>query len=364
MSETQKTPEPLPSQLEFDTLVQRANAGDAEALAKLRQVLDEHPEIWQNVGNLAQHAKMNLVRLIAGSDQLVTESLLRSADDLEKKLAGPSPSPLEQLSARRVAACWLQLQFTNTLHPQPDGQTLRQQKFVLKLKESAERLFDNAVRSLALVRKLVPNVASAKPQAVQEPAPMAKNRKPTPRTAVATGRPRPKPAISTGRPSPRWIRARGLLRPACRSIASNSSCRRRNRILYQRAKAERRHAILAADIITGTGHRAIDGLVRPPEARKKRGARSGAIPVYPVEKIAFQANRPQTGLTVRVAGHACSTIDVGTSRRPNCYRSRLCIGGRKGCELPRLDGWGVGTATADFLPKPALYTSPICLGSP
>jgi hypothetical protein len=92
------------------------------------------------------------------------------ADDLEKQLAGPSPSPLEQLSARRVAACWLELQFTNTLHPQPDGQTLRQQKFILMLKESAERRFDAAVMSLALVRKLVPIVASGKPEPVQSPA--------------------------------------------------------------------------------------------------------------------------------------------------------------------------------------------------
>ncbi len=133
------------------------------------------------------------------------ESLLRSADDLEKKLAGPSPSPLEQLSARRVAACWLQLQFTNTLHPQPDGQTLRQQKFVLKLKESAEHLFDNAVRSLALVRKLVPGVAIAKPETVQAPAPNgqapeahAKNGKLNGKPKAQTGKLNGKPKAQTG----------------------------------------------------------------------------------------------------------------------------------------------------------------------
>lgn len=153
-NDTKQTP--LVSMDEFAHLVRLANDGDDQALAQLRYILDECHEIWQQVGDLGKHAEMALIRLIANGNKLIAESLARKAAAMRLELGGPSPSPLEQLCVQRIVATWLELQWTDTIYPEPTGETLNIQKFVLKRKESAERRFGAAVKSLSLVRKLLP----------------------------------------------------------------------------------------------------------------------------------------------------------------------------------------------------------------
>ena len=73
----------MPSQEDFAELVKRANAGDDDALAMMRQTLDSNPEIWESVGNLATHAQLSMVKLIAAGNKLVSESLLRKAKQMK-----------------------------------------------------------------------------------------------------------------------------------------------------------------------------------------------------------------------------------------------------------------------------------------
>ena len=146
----------LPTREDFQAMVDRANAGDAQALADLRQTLDEHPEIWRAVGDLAVHARSSMIRLVANGDQLLAESLLRKADEMEQELGGLNPSPLERLAVQRIVACWLELEFTDGMHPMPAGETLKQAKFSLEVKAAAQRRFQAAVKSLTLIRKMVP----------------------------------------------------------------------------------------------------------------------------------------------------------------------------------------------------------------
>ena len=112
-------------------------AFDQAALARLRKTLDENPLIWRSVGNLALHARMVLVKAIAGGDQLATESLLRHAFELESSLVGPSSTPLERLAVQRIVACWLETHYAALQGPEPTGDTLKQAKFALQVRESA-----------------------------------------------------------------------------------------------------------------------------------------------------------------------------------------------------------------------------------
>ena len=146
----------MPSQEEFSELVKRANAGDEHALAMMRQTLDANPEIWQNVGDLAKHAQQSMLKLIAGGNQLVRESLLRKAAEMKTELSGPSPSKLEQLAVERIIACWLEMEYLATMYPVAQGESLGHAKFVLKQKESSERRFNAAVKSLTTLRVLLP----------------------------------------------------------------------------------------------------------------------------------------------------------------------------------------------------------------
>ena len=147
----------MPNQEEFAELVKRANAGDDDALAMMRKTLDSNPEIWESVGNLATHAQLSMVKLIAGGNMLVSESLLRKAEQMKAELSGPSPSKLEKLAVERIVACWLEMEYLATAYPVAKGETLGQARFALKQKESSERRFNAAMKSLTTLRALLPN---------------------------------------------------------------------------------------------------------------------------------------------------------------------------------------------------------------
>ena len=153
----------MPTQEEFADLVKRANAGDDDALAMMRRTLDANPEIWQRVGDLAVHAQQSLVNLIAGGNKLVSESLLRKAAEMRTELSGPKPSKMEMLAVERIVACWLEMEYLATTYPVAKGETLGQARFVLRQRESAERRFQAAMKSLTMLRALLPKCSESKP---------------------------------------------------------------------------------------------------------------------------------------------------------------------------------------------------------
>ena len=145
----------LPTQLGFQDLVEEANSGSPEALTQLRHVLNENPQVWRAVGDLALHARMALARALAGGDQLAMESTLRHAHAMETELLGPSPTPLERLCVQRIVACWLETNYAAIKGPEPTGETLKHARFALQVRESAEKRFNAAIKSYSLVRQLL-----------------------------------------------------------------------------------------------------------------------------------------------------------------------------------------------------------------
>ena len=147
--------QPLPRLEDFEQLVKEANAGDPDALTALKHMLDERPEIWHAVADLGRHAQMGLIRSLAGGDRLVTESRCRSAKQMETELAGENCGPLERLAIKRVVSFWFEAQFADLL----PMHTKREAKLRGDMQKAAQRRFDAAIKSLCLVRKLLPAAA-------------------------------------------------------------------------------------------------------------------------------------------------------------------------------------------------------------
>jgi hypothetical protein len=109
--DTQAEPSPDKSETPFteevrDLLLQ-AQQGKPEVLPALQALLDEHPELWRQMGDLSWQAEQGLVGLASGPSLLARESIGRRLAELKAELAGPSPSPLEKLLVERIALCWL-----------------------------------------------------------------------------------------------------------------------------------------------------------------------------------------------------------------------------------------------------------------
>jgi len=118
---------------------ERANRGDRRARVVLKTYLDAHPEVWQSLGDMAQHAEMALIDVITQGDWLAAESIRRKAAWLRQQYSRPSQPPLEELAVRRFVACLLQ-----------------RGKFWLLRQQQAAKMFAAAERSLNLLRGVLP----------------------------------------------------------------------------------------------------------------------------------------------------------------------------------------------------------------
>jgi hypothetical protein len=139
----------------FDRLRHRANQGDARAREALSKYLDSHPELWSRLGNMARHAELALIEAASGGEWLTAEAIKREAARMRRDLAGPSPSPLELMAIERVVLTWEQLQHVEMGFVQAQ-QNLGWARYWLQRQQQADRLHREAVKSLLLIRELLP----------------------------------------------------------------------------------------------------------------------------------------------------------------------------------------------------------------
>lgn len=223
--DTDSATETLPADpiAELRELVALAKHGDDQAVSKISKILDAHPAIWQTVGDLSAHAEELLISLIADGNALVSESMQREIKRLKAELAeGQTPSPLERLTIQRIVACWLMCQHTDRATLAADAAGTKAAHWG-KRQEIAEKRFQQAIKSLDLVRRLKPRkTASTKPIANAEAEASEETSQSKPSTkATASGSPakaaerRQQKSESSGDDAPKTVnRIRRLARDA------------------------------------------------------------------------------------------------------------------------------------------------------
>lgn len=136
-------------------LLTRAQQGDRSALPELRRILDQDRSLWVEFGNLALQAEAGLVKLAAGKDLLLAESIMRKQADLKIELAGGDPDPLVKALAERAAICHLQVAYFDGLLSGRPGSSLAVLEPLRKQLDSANKRYLNAIKMLATVKKLL-----------------------------------------------------------------------------------------------------------------------------------------------------------------------------------------------------------------
>jgi hypothetical protein len=146
---------------EFTAIVERANRGEAAALKDLRRLVDNSPEIWQTLGDLAGQTESATIALVADGNSLVSESIRRQLEELRTQLGGgTTDNALERLAVERIVQSWLQLQLAerHLLQATPGTPSAR---FWLQRQAQADRMHQSAMRSLTTVRRCPVLPASA-----------------------------------------------------------------------------------------------------------------------------------------------------------------------------------------------------------
>lgn len=161
-----------------EELVRRARAGDESVAEHLQWILDRHPEIWHQLGDLAGHAEQTWLKLYAGKDLAIKASAARKLAALRTDLLGVFPTPLERLLVDRIVVSWLRVAHLTLAAGLPNEMPPGQRDMIERRLERAEKQHVAAIRSLAVLRKLEAgtaprgNSAAAhlEPESVAEPA--------------------------------------------------------------------------------------------------------------------------------------------------------------------------------------------------
>ena len=154
-------PEP-PGLTEIRTLVQRARRGDAGVLPRLRQILDEHPEVWQVLGDLEKVVVRAWAGLLGGEDPLATESIRRKAEKLRADLEGDTPTAVERLLVGNVVTSWLELNHAQVMAAQAQGTTAGQATYNLRRAERRAETLPRGHEDVGHAACLAPSWAFAR----------------------------------------------------------------------------------------------------------------------------------------------------------------------------------------------------------
>lgn len=140
---------------ELNENLKLANSGDQKAIQWLRKFLDDRPQVWGALGDLARVAEKAWIDLISNKDALAAESIRRQLSQLKTELIGESPSTIEKMLGDQVMATWLETRYLEATSANAKGASLTQSTMLLKRVESAQRRHLNAIRSLVQTRKLL-----------------------------------------------------------------------------------------------------------------------------------------------------------------------------------------------------------------
>jgi hypothetical protein len=155
-------------------LVRCGMAGDREALPAIRELFDQTPVRWKNASSLADQVERRWLQVVSGTDLVTREILTHQMAVLKSQIAGPTPTPLEQLLADRIVVCWLQVQQAELRA----ANRLSKNGWVLSNAEEnrldkVNRRFLAAVKNLAQIRKLLRPGASVQVNIAQQQVNMA-----------------------------------------------------------------------------------------------------------------------------------------------------------------------------------------------
>jgi hypothetical protein len=158
----QVAPEPAagcaepPAAVELHALVRRAQAGDPGALPRIREVLEDHPEVWQHVGDLAALVEQAWIAVLAADHPLAAEAMRRTVMEMKADLAGEHPTRLERMLVDQVVACFLEVKYLEGVSAEPGRGSLGQAAFRLRRLESSQKRYLSAIKMLTTVRTLMP----------------------------------------------------------------------------------------------------------------------------------------------------------------------------------------------------------------
>jgi hypothetical protein len=149
---------------ELRELQAAAEEGDEAARDELRRaVRDSSPTLIGRLAHFTKSYRRVLAKTAAAGHPLMEDAITERADLLAREVAGPNPTPLEELLADRIASLWVLVELMEALTSAQLGRDTERRVpptyllQMVKLQESVNRRYLAAIKTLAQVRKLQAN---------------------------------------------------------------------------------------------------------------------------------------------------------------------------------------------------------------
>jgi hypothetical protein len=148
-----RTPLDLPDIDDFRDIVGSATKGDAVSMEQLRATFSRGPSFAAHVGSMGSRAKYTLIEIYTQGDPLQRAVIEKELDEIREGLiTDEEPGVIEELLIGCVLCSYLELQVAMKLSQNLGSESVTLGRFHLKLRESATRRFNGAIRSLKLYR--------------------------------------------------------------------------------------------------------------------------------------------------------------------------------------------------------------------
>jgi hypothetical protein len=143
-----------PKKEEVRQFFAKARAGDQTALARVREMVREPHMLDLLGGNLVKDTRQLMMKTYCGDDIIVRTALEHTLKTMRDELAGPHPSPLENLLVERIVTCWLQLHIVESRYANTKEMSFAASTHFQQHIDRANARYLKAIKTLATVRKL------------------------------------------------------------------------------------------------------------------------------------------------------------------------------------------------------------------
>ena len=139
---------------DFEEILDLAEQGDKSVLPRVREVLDEFPDLVSDAGDLTLIAKGGMLDMLSDRNVLVREAEERYLACMVEEIAGPQPSPIERLLAEQIGICWLHVRHVEIKYAHLKSYTLSEAEYYQRCLDRSQKRYLRAIKTLAQIRKL------------------------------------------------------------------------------------------------------------------------------------------------------------------------------------------------------------------
>jgi hypothetical protein len=139
---------------EYEALVADAADGDMDALAELRQLLKENPQLRSVLGDLNHHVQYYLIELAAGGAIDIRVSLMQTLAEKHEQLLAEGDSLIERMLIDLILSTMLDAAICQMGNSQSHGKESIARRWERRL-TCAEARHQSAIRSLVEVRQML-----------------------------------------------------------------------------------------------------------------------------------------------------------------------------------------------------------------